>query len=196
MSKSDKIAKKIVALKIDTKQDFLEFLASSIKNVEFVFEDNSIVASKKKKEEDLDITFIKLKNKIEEWIAETNHTQPFYPRDFIKRILKSNATFTYVKRTDNADKMRPADYELSDVNDMRKFLLSRIDRDDEQTGLKFKENTMGVDHDGMPLDVYNAIRRNFRLDKDSKLYLKFSVNKSLDKALFDMKFISIHDEGV
>ena len=192
--KENKIAFKLSLDAIITKEDFIEFLLSSIKTVHFIIEDNVIIASKDN-EEDLDIQFIELKNKINQWMKEESHTEPFYPRSFIKRILKSGVTFDYVDRKDDPNKMKPENYGLDNVSKMKKFILSRIDKDNEKTGLKFKENKMQISN-GMPLDVYNAFVININSDKEDKIYIKFSVNKELSDAYFNMNFISIHkDKG-
>ena len=89
--------------------------------------------------------------------------------------------------------MKPENYGLDNVSKMKKFILSRIDKDNEKTGLKFKENKMDA-LEGMPLDVYNAFVININSDKEDKIYIKFSVNKELSDAYFKIKFISIHKD--
>ena len=120
---------------------------------------------------------------------------PIWGTEPIKKILKSGIVFNYIKRPDNPDKMRPINYGLDKTSEMKKFLLSRIDKDNEKTGLKFKENKMDT-NEGMPLDVYNAITMNYKTLKEDKIYIKFSVNKELSDVYFRIKFISIHkDKG-
>lgn len=191
--KIDKIAKNITAFKVETKEEFLEFMLSSIKTIHFIFEDGIITASRKDKE-DLDVTFLKLKEKIPQWIQETTHAAPFYPREFVKRILKAGAEFEFISRVDNFNKMKPEDYGIGNSKGMRDFILSRIDKTDENNGLKFKSNSMKLSQDGMPLDVYNAIADNFSLKRKARIYIKFEIDKNFCDAFFRMKFISIHDD--
>lgn len=196
MDKCNRIAKTLTIESINTKDDFLNFLLNSIKTIHFIFENGTSIVAFNEDDEDPEITFLKLKGKIADWVSESTHTKPFYPRNFIKKILQGNTMIDYAKRPDNPDKMKPEDYDFDNVNNIKEFILSRIDKDDEKTGLKFKPNSMTLSKDGMPLDVYNAIEYNYRLSKDTRLYLKFEVNKSFFEAFFRMKFISIHDDEV
>jgi hypothetical protein len=196
MDKCNRIAKTLTIESINTKDDFLDFLLKSIKVIHFIFENGTSIIALKEDDEDLDITFLKLKEKISDWGSESTHTKPFYPRNFIKKILTSGTMMEYIDRKDNPDKMTPEDYGFNSVNNIKEFILSRIDKDDEKTGLKFKPNSMTLSKDGMPLDVYNAIEYNYKLSKDTRLYLKFEVNKSFGDAFFRMKFTSIHDDEV
>lgn len=172
MNRCDRIAQTITIDAIDTKDDFLNFLLKSIKTIHFIFENSASIVAFNEHDEDPEITFLKLKGKIAEWVSESTHTKPFYPRSFIKKILQGNNMIDYVDRKDNSSKMRPEDYRLDNVNNMKNWILSRIDKDDEKTGLKFKPNSMMLSKNGMPLDVYNAIIYNYRLSKDTRLYLK------------------------
>ena len=75
--------------------------------------------------------------------------------------MNGSTMINYVNRIDNPEKMRPDDYGLDTAMNLKNFILSRIDKEDEKTGLKFKSNSMGIDKNNMPMDVYNAITRNF-----------------------------------
>ena len=191
MNKETKIAFKITTKCIKNKEEFLDFLSLSIKKICFIFEEgNSITASKK--EEDLDLIFIQLKKNINEWSQEGNHTDPFYPREFVKKLFKKGVIVEFTPRPDNPNKMKPDDYGLDKISNMKKFILSRIDTDDENNGLKFKPNSMMLSEEGMPLDVYNAIVLNIKTLKEDKLYLKFSISKDFE--IFYIKFLSIHED--
>ena len=196
MDKCNRIAQILTIESINTKDDFLDFLLKSIKTIHFIFENGNSFTALKEDDEDPNITFLKLKEKISDWASESAHTKPFYPRAFIKKILTGGTMIEYIDRKDNPDKMRPEDYHIDQANNMKNFILSRIDNEDENTGLKFKPNSMTLSNNGMPLDVYNAIIYNYRLSKNTRLYLKFEVNKSFLEAFFRMKFISIHDDEV
>lgn len=196
MDKCNRIAKTLTIESINTKDDFLDFLLKSIKVIHFIFENGTSIIALKEDAEDFDITFLKLKEKISEWVSESTHTKPFYPRNFIKKILAGGTMMEYIDRKDNQTKMTPEDYHIENANDMKNFILSRIDKEDEKIDLKFKPNSMTLSKGGMPLDVYNAIEYNYRLSKYTRLYLKFEVNKSFGDAFFRMKFTSIHDDEV
>ena len=192
MKKENKIAFKLSLNDVNTKEDFLEFLTISIKNIYFIFgNDNSITASNN---DNVDDMFIDLKGKVNKWLQEEGHSKPFYPRSFIKKILNGSTMINYVNRIDNPEKMRPDDYGLDTAMNLKNFILSRIDKEDEKTGLKFKSNSMGIDKNNMPMDVYNAITRNFITVKNDKIYIKFSVNKELSDVYFNMNFVSIHKD--
>ena len=193
MNKLNKIAFRITTESIKTKDDFLEFLLGSIKTIHFIFGDNDVITASKK-EEDLDLAFIKLKKNVSDWMNESSHAQPFYPRDFVKKILKKNVIIDYALRPDNPDKMKPEDYGLDSAENIKKFILSRIDNNNEINGLKFKENKMFINDGEMPLDVYNAITFNIKKNKDTRIYLKFRINKEFSDAYFNMTFISIHED--
>jgi len=194
MKKINKVAYKLTIDKIKTKEDFCDFLLFSVKTINIIFNNESIIASQS--DEDLDIIFIKLKEKISEWISESIHTQPFYPRNFIKKILKSGSQINFIDRMDNQDKMKPEDYAINNSNDMKNFLLSRIDKNNEVNGLKFKNNKMQINANEMPLDVYNAIMFNYTLMKNTRVYIKFKVDKNFEDVFFYINFISIHDDEV
>ncbi|MBR4316439.1 MAG: hypothetical protein IKP65_05690 [Alphaproteobacteria bacterium] len=192
MKKENKIAFKLSLNNVNTKEDFLEFLTISIKNIHFIFgNDNSITASNN---DNVDDMFIDLKGKVNKWLQEEGHSKPFYPRIFIKKILNGSTMINYVNRIDNPEKMRPDDYSLDTAMNLKNFILSRIDKEDEKTGLKFKQNSIGIDKNNMPMDVYNAITKNFITSKNDKIYIKFSVNKELSDAYFNMNFVSIHKD--
>lgn len=192
MKKENKIAFKLSFNNVNTKEDFLEFLTISIKNIHFIFgNDNSITASNN---DNVDDMFIDLKGKVNKWLQEEGHSKPFYPIIFIKKILNGSTMINYVNRIDNPEKMRPDDYSLDTAMNLKNFILSRIDKEDEKTGLKFKQNSIGIDKNNMPMDVYNAITKNFITSKNDKIYIKFSVNKELSDAYFNMNFVSIHKD--
>lgn len=185
----EKISRKIFLPLIKDKDDFIDFLSKSIKKITFIFESgNNIVASD---EEDLDIVFLQLKSKIPLWLSETTHSGPFYPRDFLKAILKSNAMLNYIQRFDK-NKIDPEEFGLMNANQLKNFLLQRIDSEDELDGLKFKPNSMKL-FDGMPLDVYTTVISSSK-DLMTRLYLKFFVSKNLSEAFFKINFISIHPD--
>ena len=93
MKKENKIAFKLSLNDVNTKEDFLEFLTISIKNIYFIFgNDNSITASNN---DNVDDMFIDLKGKVNKWLQEEGHSKPFYPRSFIKKILNGSTMINY-----------------------------------------------------------------------------------------------------
>lgn len=188
----NKIAFNLSIDNIITKEDLLDYMLFSVKTIIINIENNCFYASNK---EDLSKTFLSLKNKINQWSNEKSHQNPFYPRKFVKDLLKSGKVIQLIERKDK--KNNPYDYGFHNKKEITDFIIKRIEKNNEENGLKFKPNEMSVDSvDNMPMDVYNAII-NYN-GKKIRIYLKFYIKEVI--AYFDLEIspelnvISFHDD--
>lgn len=214
------------------KELFFERLLKEIKGIRFTysFEEGtsgiSIAASDKKekkehrqkypqppkplpeptKGEKLDETYRSINLTKKTWLNEITHNKPFYPRDFVRDVLESNMPIQEVKKYDKK-KIDPRRYGFDGVEDTRKFLVDRIGRNNERTGLRFKPNSMkAVNSEGgifdeksekYPIDLYTTILKVKETGNLERAYVKFFVDekKIADfQFTFNFTYISLHPD--
>ena len=187
-----------------TKSDFLDYLASSIDHVTINIDFGNLSDNEREKQDglivassdiDLDVKFIDLKNKIDQWKSEERHLGPFWPREFVKKLLENGCLVNYIQRKHDESKINPEAFGLDTREKVRDLIISRIMTDDENNGFKFLPNSeVAVESNNyMPIDAYSTILINVFDRKQYKVYVKFYINRN-EEANMDLEFqlLSFH----